>query len=95
MLSRLVTAVLNRKNVELITALPEEISARFIDLLLESGHVDADQLASEFPDRAADDHRIYIPGVRGCDYRAERIIRWIEVDIVRSDRDDVRLLTRG
>ena len=95
MLSRLVTAVLNRKNIELITALPEEISARFIDLLLESRHVDADQLASEFPYRAADDHRIHVPGIRGCDYRAECIVRWIEVDIVRSDRDDVGLLTRG
>ena len=95
MLSRLVTAVLNRKNIELITALPEKISARFIDLLLESRHVHADQLASEFPDRAADDHRIHVPGVRRRDYGAERIVRWIQVDIVRSDGDDVGLLTRG
>ena len=64
MLSRLVAAVLNRKNVQMITALAEKVSARFIDLLFKSGHVYADQLAFEFPDRAADDNRIDIPGGR-------------------------------
>src|SRR5262249_49048207 len=95
MLTRIVGSVLNRKNVELITALPEEVGARFIDLLLKSRHVNANQLASEFPNRAADNNRIHIARVRRCDHGAEGIVRWIEVDIVGADCNDVGLFPRG